>query len=65
MILTFERTGVNLQNEQLEKYKALDKEIGQLTSQYSENMNSSRDILVLDEKELSLGCQQHLKKIIK
>jgi thimet oligopeptidase len=50
MILTFERTGVNLQNEQLEKYKALDKEIGQLTSQYSENMNSSRDILVLDEK---------------
>jgi thimet oligopeptidase len=50
MMLNFERTGVNLQNEQLEKYKALDKEIGQLTSQYSENMNSSRDILVLDEK---------------
>lgn len=50
MMLNFERTGVNLQDNQLDKYKILDKEIGYLTSQYSENMNSSRDILALDEK---------------
>lgn len=65
MMLNFERTGVNLQNEELEKYKALDKEIGQLTSQYSENMNSARDILVLDEKGTNGLRQPHLKKIIK
>ncbi len=50
MIQNFERTGVNLNDAQLEVYKTLDKEISQLSSAYSENMNTSRDILSLDEE---------------
>lgn len=50
MIQNFERTGVNLNDAQLEVYKTLDKDISQLSSAYSENMNTSRDILTLDEE---------------
>lgn len=49
-ILGFERSGVNLSAEQLEKYKTLTKEIGELSTDYSTNMNSSAEILTLDEK---------------
>ncbi len=50
MILNFERSGVNLNDEQLLKFKTLTKEINQLSTQYSENMNSSNEILAIDEK---------------
>lgn len=50
MIEGFERSGVNLNAEQLAKYKSLTKEIGELSSSYSNNMNSSKEILTLDEK---------------
>jgi Zn-dependent oligopeptidase len=50
MIQNFERTGVNLNDVQLEVYKTLDKDISQLSSAYSENMNTASDILTLDEK---------------
>lgn len=50
MILGFERTGVNLNDANQVVFKRLDKEISQLSSSYSENMNTSRDILTLDEE---------------
>ena len=50
MIEGFERSGVNLTANQLAKYKKLTKEIGELSSSYSNNMNSSKEILTLDEK---------------
>lgn len=50
MIQGFERSGVNLSPEKLEKYKTLTKEISELSSSYSTNMNSSKEILTLDEK---------------
>ncbi|MEP7265881.1 MAG: M3 family metallopeptidase [Bacteroidota bacterium] len=49
-LLNFERSGVNLNAQQLEKYKTLVKEISQLSTEYSGNMNSSAEILTLDEK---------------
>lgn len=45
----FERSGVNLSAEKLTQYKKLSKEIGELTSSYSVNMNSANDVLKLDE----------------
>ena len=50
MIENFERSGVNLNAEQLTKFKSLTKEISELSASFSVNMNSSRDILKLDEK---------------
>ena len=50
MIEGFERSGVNLNAEKLAKYKSLTKEISELSSSYSGNMNSSSEILTLDEK---------------
>ena len=50
MIENFERSGVNLNAEQLTKFKSLTKEISELSASFSLNMNSSRDILKLDEK---------------
>ncbi len=64
MILNFERTGVNLNNEQLITFKTLNQEISQLTSQYSENMNTYSDILALDEngaKGLPVGFKDNYK----
>ena len=49
-ILGFERSGVNLNNKQLLKFKKLTKEINQLSSQYSDNMNAYNENLTLDEK---------------
>lgn len=49
-ILGFERSGVNLNDKQLLKFKKLTKEINQLSSQYSDNMNAYNENLVLDEK---------------
>ena len=50
MILGFELSGVNLPNDKLSKYKELTKEINELSTDYSNNMNSDKDILKLDEK---------------
>ena len=50
MLQNFERSGVNLNAEQLTKYKTLTKEISELSTSYSSNMNSSNEILALDEK---------------
>jgi len=49
-ILNFERSGVNLSAKQLQQYKTLVKDISQLSTDYSGNMNSSAEILTLDEK---------------
>jgi thimet oligopeptidase len=64
MILNFERTGVNLNDDQLEMFKSLDKEISRLTSQYSENMNSAGDVLSLDEKGVT-GLPEAFKENFK
>ena len=50
MIDGFERSGVNLNAKQLIKYKSLTKEISELSTSYSGNMNSSNEVLTLDEK---------------
>lgn len=50
MIRDFERSGVNLDNEKLLKFKTLTSEINQLSSQYTDNMNASNEILAIDEK---------------
>ncbi len=50
IILDFEQSGVNLEEDNLVKYKKLVKELNQLTSSYSINMNSSDDVLILDEQ---------------
>jgi thimet oligopeptidase len=49
-ILGFERSGVNLNDKQLLKFKKLTKEINQLSSQYSDNMNAYNEKLTIDEK---------------
>lgn len=60
MILNFERSGVNLNEEQLEKFKTLTKEISELSTDYSNNMNSAKDILSLDEKGMK-GLPEEFK----
>ena len=50
MLQNFERSGVNLNAEKLTRYKILTKEINALSTTYSNNMNSSNEILPLDEK---------------
>ena len=48
-IVGFKQSGVNLEAENLEKYKKLNEEINELTSQYSTNMNTANLVLTLDE----------------
>ncbi|RZJ29177.1 MAG: hypothetical protein EOO48_08110 [Flavobacterium sp.] len=50
MVLGFERSGVNLDAAKLARFQKLVKEIGDLSADYSTNMNSSHEILSLDEK---------------
>ena len=50
MILQFKQSGVNLEDDKLSEYKKLTKEINELTSEYSVNMNTASEILVLDEQ---------------
>ena len=64
MMQNFERSAVNLNDSDQELFKQLDKEISQLSAQYSENMNSSREILTLDEdgaKGLPAAFKQNYK----
>ena len=60
MIEGFERSGVNLNAEQLVKYKALTKEISELSSQYSNNMNSASTVLILDDEGV-MGLPEDFK----
>jgi len=46
---SFDLSGVNLEEASLEKYKKLNEEINDLTSQYSTNMNTANLVLTLDE----------------
>jgi len=59
-ILGFERSGVNLNDEKLLKFKKLTKEINQLSSQYSNNMNAYNENLTLDEKA-AIGLPDEFK----
>jgi thimet oligopeptidase len=56
----FKLSGVNLNSTDLETYKSLSKEINKLTSQYSINMNSAKEILVLNEQEAD-GLPENFK----
>jgi Zn-dependent oligopeptidase len=49
VMLLFEYAGVNLDPVPRERYKNLSAEISDLSSQYSINMNTANEILVLDE----------------
>ncbi|MFK5878690.1 MAG: M3 family metallopeptidase [Flavobacteriaceae bacterium] len=46
----FEESGVNLNEEDLKKYKRLNEEVSALTSQYSTNMNTANLSIIVDEK---------------
>ena len=50
VILSFEHSGVNLEAEPLEKFRALKSEINDLSSKYSINMNTANAVLILDEQ---------------
>lgn len=50
MIQRFERSGVNLQRDQLQHFKTLTKEINALSADYSANMNGAKVMLILDEQ---------------
>ncbi len=49
VIQSFEHSGVNLEPEPLEQFRALKAEISDLSSRYSMNMNNAGEVLVLDE----------------
>ncbi len=64
LILQFEQSGVNLTNDKLTIVNSLIKEISQLSSQYSENMNKSAEILTLDEQGAE-GLPENFKNTYK
>jgi len=53
MMESFELSGVNLSDDKIEKFKKLTKEISELSTSYSNNMNSSEEVLILDEKAVA------------
>jgi thimet oligopeptidase len=64
MILQFKQSGVNLEDDKLSKYKKLTKEINQLTSEYSVNMNTANEVLLLDEQGAE-GFSENFKNTYK
>lgn len=48
VIQSFEHNGVNLEADKLKRFKELKAEINDLSSQYSINMNTANEVLVLD-----------------
>ncbi|MEP7196619.1 MAG: M3 family metallopeptidase [Saprospiraceae bacterium] len=60
MILNFKQSGVNLNAKQISKFKSLTKEINQLSTDYSSNMNSSSEILSVDENGM-MGLSDDFK----
>lgn len=63
-ILNFKQSGVNLDDDKRAQFIALSKEISELSSDYSTNMNSSNEILVLDENGAK-GLSENLKNTYK
>lgn len=59
-ILQFKQSGVNLSEEKRAQFIALNKEISQLSSNYSNNMNSANEIVVLDENG-AVGLSDNFK----
>ena len=49
LVKSMQHSGVNLNPESLERYKALNLELNDLTTQYSMNMNSDESVVVVDE----------------
>jgi Zn-dependent oligopeptidase len=49
LVKSMQHNGVNLDPESLERYKALNQELNDLTTQYSMNMNSDESAIVVDE----------------
>ena len=64
LILHFTQSGVNLDGEKLAEYEKLTKEIGLLTSEYSNNMNSASETVVVDEKGAE-GLPENFKNTYK
>ncbi len=64
LILKFSLSGVNLESEKLAQFESLTNEIGKLTAEYSNNMNSASETLVLDEKEAE-GLPENFKSTYK
>ncbi len=63
-ILNFKQSGVNLDDDKRAQFIALSKEISELSSEYSTNMNSSNEILVLDGNGAK-GLSENLKNTYK
>ncbi len=64
MILGFERSGVNLSADKLQRFQDLMREITELSSAYSKNMNQWKDVLVLDETTAA-GLPENFKSTYK
>ncbi|HNP34075.1 MAG TPA: M3 family metallopeptidase [Flavobacterium sp.] len=64
MIQGFEQSGVNLSPDKLAKYKALSKEISTLSASYSNNLNDSSQILILDDEGV-MGLPEDFKQTYK
>lgn len=64
MIIRFNQSGVNLDEESLLKFKDLSNEINELTSSYSNNMNASSEVLILDEQGAA-GLPENFKNTYK
>ena len=60
MIEGAQHSGVNLNPENLEKFKTLTKEISELSSQYSTNMNAPGNVLILNDESV-LGLPEDFK----
>jgi len=56
----FKHSGVNLNATDLATYKSLSAEINELSSQFSTNMNTAKEFLVLNEKEAD-GLPENFK----
>ncbi|WP_420582916.1 M3 family metallopeptidase [Reichenbachiella sp.] len=61
LIDRFELSGVGLSEENLATYKRLNKEINDLTAEYSTNMNTANELLVLNETGAE-GLPENFKK---
>ena len=60
VLKSFEESGVNLNKDDLKKYKKLNEEVNELTSQYSTNMNTANLVVKTDENGM-LGLPDTFK----
>lgn len=60
VLKSFEESGVNLNEDDLKKYKKLNEEVNELTSQYSINMNTA-NLVVKTDKNGMLGLSDTFK----